>query len=70
VRLAREVKLRPGLGEREAADLLWSLTSLRTWEDLVLERGRTPGQYRKHVTEVLLGALTVSVSRGRPTRKR
>ena len=57
-RLEREGKLRPGLAEREAADLLWSLTSLRTWEDLVLERGWTPEQYRKRVTALLLGALT------------
>jgi hypothetical protein len=69
-RLAREGKLRPGLGEREAADLLWSLTSLRIWEDLVLERGWTPGQYRKHVTEVLLGALTVSKTAGKSGRRR
>ncbi len=69
-RLAREGKLRPGLGEREAADLLWSLTSLRTWEDLVLERGWTPGQYRKHVTEVLLGALTASGRAGEGSRRR
>jgi len=45
-RLAREGSLRPGLGERQAADLLWSLTSLRTWEDLVLERRWTAEQYR------------------------
>jgi AcrR family transcriptional regulator len=57
-RLAREGNLRSGLSEREAADLLWSLTSLRTWEDLVLERRWSPEQYRKRLTALLLGALT------------
>jgi AcrR family transcriptional regulator len=57
-RLAREGNLRPGLGEPEAADLLWSITSLRSWEDLVLERGWTAEQYRRRVTALLLGALT------------
>jgi AcrR family transcriptional regulator len=70
VRLAGEGKLRPGLGEREAADLLWSLTSLRTWEDLVLERGWTPAQYRKHLTQLLLGALTVSEAAEKGGRRR
>jgi AcrR family transcriptional regulator len=57
-RLAREGSLRPGLGEREAADLLWSITSLRSWEDLVLERGWTAEQYRRRVTVLLVETLT------------
>ncbi|HXX29719.1 MAG TPA: TetR family transcriptional regulator [Myxococcaceae bacterium] len=56
-RLAREGSLRPGLGRKEAADLLWSWTSLRAWEDLVLERRWTAERYRSRLTEVLLGAL-------------
>ena len=67
-RLAREGNLRPGLGQREAADLLWSITSLRSWEDLVLERGWTAGQYRRHLTGLLLKALTAGRSRRRRTR--
>lgn len=41
-----------------AADLLWTLTSLRTWEDLVLERGWTAAEYEKRVTDRVLDALT------------
>ena len=69
-RLAREGKLRPGLGEREAADLLWSLTSLRTWEDLVLERRWTPAQYRERLTALLRETLTVAKRRRASTAPR
>ena len=41
-----------------AADLLWTITSLRTWEDLVLQRKWTPAQYQRHITRVLLAAIT------------
>jgi hypothetical protein len=33
------------------------MTSLRTWEDLVLEREWSPGQYQRYVTNVLKAAL-------------
>lgn len=59
-KLRKEGTLRPGLDLQTAADLLWSLTSLRTWEDLVLARGWTPQQYEKRMTELLLEALTRS----------
>jgi len=36
-RLEREGGLRAGLDPAAAADLLWTITSLRTWEDLVLD---------------------------------
>ena len=57
-RLRREGSLRPGLSPAAAADLLWSLTSLRTWEDLVLGRGWSARQYEQRMTETLLLALT------------
>ncbi len=57
-RLAREGTLRAGLTEEVAADLLWTLTSLRTWEDLVLQRGWSAGRYRKAVTRTALLAVT------------
>lgn len=57
-RLASEGELRPDLDAGTAADLLWNITSLRTWEDLVLERGWTPAQYERRITDVLLRALT------------
>jgi AcrR family transcriptional regulator len=57
-RLESEGLLRPGLSPSIAADLLWTMTSLRMWEDLVLERKWSPEQYQKYVTNVLIGALT------------
>ncbi|MBI3403257.1 MAG: TetR/AcrR family transcriptional regulator [Acidobacteria bacterium] len=59
-RLAREGTLRRGLTPEVAADLLWTLTSLRTWEDLVLERGWSAKQYEKRLGDVLLMVLTNS----------
>ena len=56
--LRREGGLRDGLDPVTAADLLWTLTSLRTWEDLVLQRGWTPEHYQSHITRLLLAALT------------
>jgi AcrR family transcriptional regulator len=41
-----------------AADILWSVTSLRTWEDLVLQRGWTAAQYEERVYTLLLSTLT------------
>ena len=61
-RLKSEGLLRPGLSPSIAADLLWTMTSLRMWEDLVLERKWSPKQYQKYVTNVLIGALTSSRS--------
>lgn len=56
-RLRKEGVLRPGLDLPTAADLLWTITSLRMWEDLVLNRGWSPQQYEKRVNELLLAAL-------------
>jgi AcrR family transcriptional regulator len=66
-RLKREGELREDLDPEAAADLLWTLTSLRTWEDLVLQRGWTPERYQEHVTRLLLEALT---RRSLPTHDR
>ena len=57
-RLEAEGNLRRDLNRETAADLLWTLTSLRTWEDLVLQRGWSPEQYQTHITRVLLATLT------------
>jgi AcrR family transcriptional regulator len=57
-RMHQEGSLKPGITREVATDLLWSITSLRTWEDLVLERGWTANQYRERITEVLCDALT------------
>jgi AcrR family transcriptional regulator len=40
-----------------ATELLWSITSLRAWEDLVLERGWTASQYEGRITTLLCDAL-------------
>lgn len=61
-RLEAEGSLRPGLAPSIAADLLWTMMSLRMWEDLVLEREWSPEQYQGYVTNVLIGALTSSRS--------
>jgi AcrR family transcriptional regulator len=57
-RLESEGNLRKDLDPATAADLLWTITSLRAWEDLVLERGWTPEQYQRHITRLLLATLT------------
>ena len=57
-RLESEGNLRTGLDPSMAADLLWTMTSLRTWEDLVLQRGWPPQQYQQQVTRLLLEELT------------
>jgi AcrR family transcriptional regulator len=62
-RLKAEGSLRPELDPSIAADLLWTMTSLRMWEDLVLEREWSPEQYQVYVTNVLIGALTSSRSK-------
>jgi AcrR family transcriptional regulator len=41
-----------------AGDLLWSLTGLAAWEDLVMGRGWDAGRYRSHVTYLAISALT------------
>lgn len=56
-RLQAENVLRPGLNVALAADLLWTITSLRMWEDLVLQRGWTAEQYQEHVNRLLFDTL-------------
>jgi AcrR family transcriptional regulator len=59
-RLENDNRLRSGLDSAVAADLLWTLTSLRTWEDLVLLRGWTASQYEERLTDLLLRTLVRS----------
>jgi len=61
-RLKAEGSLRRELDPSIAADLLWTMTSLRMCEDLVLEREWSPEQYQEYLTNVLIGALTSSRS--------
>jgi len=57
-RMVTEGTLRSQLDADVAADLLWSMTSLRAWEDLVLERGWTAAQYEARITAALLSTLS------------
>jgi hypothetical protein len=52
-----EGSLRRGLDADTAVDMLWTLTSLRMWEDLVVERGWSGERYRTQVGALLMGAL-------------
>jgi AcrR family transcriptional regulator len=62
--------LRPGLNAGVAADLLWTLTSLQTWESLVLLRGWTAAQYEDRLAELLLHVLTRADSGKRSAKRR
>jgi hypothetical protein len=57
-RVQAENALRPGLDPAAAADLLWTITSLRMWEDLVVHRDWSAEQYQEHVNRLLLVSLT------------
>lgn len=56
-RLAAEGRLASGWSQSDAADLLWAMTGLRVWEDLVVHRGWSSTDFRRHVGEVLERAL-------------
>jgi AcrR family transcriptional regulator len=43
--LERTGRLRPGLSGRRAIDLVWTMTGPEVYEQLVLDRGWTPGQF-------------------------
>jgi AcrR family transcriptional regulator len=57
-RLAEEGVLKSGINHAVAADLLWTLTSVRLWEDLVLLRRWSVARYRKQVSAMILRTLT------------
>ena len=57
-RVEEDGDLLPGISVDVAADLLWTLTSLRMWEDLVLLRGWTPETYEEYVYGLIARALT------------
>lgn len=57
-RLTSDGMLRKEWEPHAAADLLWTITSLRTWEDLVLQRGWTAAQYEGRIYRLLSITLT------------
>lgn len=52
-RLAEEGELRHGISIDTASDLLWSLTNIPLWRDLVVERGWSEHRYREWVGRLL-----------------
>lgn len=56
-RLDAEGLLRPDLDQATAADLLWSLLSLRMWEDLVVLRSWSAAQYQHEVLGMIRRTL-------------
>ena len=57
-RLEQEGSLRPDLTVTVAADLLWTLISLRMWEHLVLQRGWTAADYEQRIGDLAVATLT------------
>lgn len=51
-RLHAEGSLAPGWSPADAADMLWELTSIRTWEDLVGDRHWSKQRYTKLIRRV------------------
>jgi TetR/AcrR family transcriptional regulator, regulator of autoinduction and epiphytic fitness len=58
--LHRRGELRPGMSAREAADVIWTLASERTYLALVRDRGWRPARYERWVAEQLAAALLPS----------
>jgi TetR/AcrR family transcriptional regulator of autoinduction and epiphytic fitness len=55
--LHRRKQLKPGLAAREAADVIWTLASERTYLALVRARGWKADDYERWVAEQLVAAL-------------
>jgi hypothetical protein len=56
-RLRDEHELRPGYSVKEAAQLMWAMTSQRVWDDLVATQKWTNGKYCAYLTRLLEDAL-------------
>jgi hypothetical protein len=55
--LHRRKQLKAGLGAREAADVIWTLASERTYLALVRDRGWTADNYEQWIGEQLVATL-------------
>src|SRR5215813_11389767 len=55
-RLADRGALRPGLSAQQASDILWTLASHATYDQLVTQRGWTPARYQAWLTDSLTHA--------------
>jgi AcrR family transcriptional regulator len=56
-RMHNDGALKRSVTPQVSTELLWSITSLRAWEDLVLERGWTASRYEERITTLLCDAL-------------
>lgn len=56
-RLDDEGSLAQGWSVESAADLIWALTNVPAWRDLVRDRGWSNRRYRDRIGEVLRTAL-------------
>lgn len=56
-RFRKEGRLHPTWTTREAAALLWELTSFRVWDDLVNDAGVASGRYVEMITTATVAAL-------------
>ena len=61
-RLRKEGRLHSSWTVKEAAALLWELTSFRVWDDLVNEAHLRPKRYVEIITSAALAALTGPVA--------
>jgi AcrR family transcriptional regulator len=66
--LARGGALRPGLRERDAADVIYALLSPEVYRLLVLDRGWPPERYERWLTETLIDRLLPSPGGSTPAR--
>jgi AcrR family transcriptional regulator len=57
-RFVAEGGLHDGLDQVSAADVVWTMTSMATWDDLVVRRGWTDRQYSQRLADQLLAFLT------------
>jgi len=60
-RLLEEGRLAPELNVSTATDLLWTLASVRVWEELVVNRGWSRDRYRAQMRRTIRGALLANV---------
>ena len=56
--IADEGNLADGWAVSDAADIIWALTNITVWHDLVVDRGWSGEKYRDHVTGILEATLT------------
>ena len=63
-RLRDEGSLAPGWRIADAADVLWELSSIRTWEDLTRDRGWTKQRYTRLLQRVARRALITGAPDG------